>query len=284
MYPYTYTLLRYVHDTATGEFVNVGVVVHCPSAKFVGAKCRKTFGRVAKVFPGVNGESFKASMRFIERRVASISDRVAKELCLDSGQNAVEFATSVLPHDASSLQWSPIGSGLTKDPAATLDKLFQRMVARYDDKHLAERRGDDDVWRTFKRDLEARRLSELFVPKVIEANDDSVEFEHAWKNGVWHCLAPVSFDLSSPETIREKAYRWLGQMTSIKDTSEKLKIYLLLGQPQQAGLETAFHSALSILDKIPIDKEIYREDQSASFIGKIAEEVRVHFSEQEQSI
>jgi Protein of unknown function (DUF3037) len=28
--PYTYTILRYVHDVTTGEFVNVGVVMHLP--------------------------------------------------------------------------------------------------------------------------------------------------------------------------------------------------------------------------------------------------------------
>lgn len=27
--PYTYTVLRYVHDTTTGEFANVGMVLLC---------------------------------------------------------------------------------------------------------------------------------------------------------------------------------------------------------------------------------------------------------------
>jgi hypothetical protein len=29
--PYTYTILRYVHDIRTGEFLNVGVVLHVPA-------------------------------------------------------------------------------------------------------------------------------------------------------------------------------------------------------------------------------------------------------------
>jgi hypothetical protein len=34
---YTYTILRYVHDTATGEFVNVSVALYAPDANFVSA-------------------------------------------------------------------------------------------------------------------------------------------------------------------------------------------------------------------------------------------------------
>jgi hypothetical protein len=45
--PYTYTVLRYVHDVMTGEFVNVGLVMHVPSRQQVLARTRTTFGRRA---------------------------------------------------------------------------------------------------------------------------------------------------------------------------------------------------------------------------------------------
>ena len=44
------------------------------------------------------------------------------------------FAQSVLPRDDSSLQWSSVGVGRTSDPAGTLEKLYERMVTRYDDR------------------------------------------------------------------------------------------------------------------------------------------------------
>jgi hypothetical protein len=34
---YTFTVSRYVHDITTGEFVNVGVLLHAPKAKFLRA-------------------------------------------------------------------------------------------------------------------------------------------------------------------------------------------------------------------------------------------------------
>ena len=39
--PYTYTILRYVHDTSTGEFANVGVVVSAPDCPGDPAATRK---------------------------------------------------------------------------------------------------------------------------------------------------------------------------------------------------------------------------------------------------
>jgi hypothetical protein len=52
---YSYTVLRYVHDTTTDEFVNVGVALLAPEARYVSALCRTTSGRLGKVFPGMNG-------------------------------------------------------------------------------------------------------------------------------------------------------------------------------------------------------------------------------------
>ena len=51
-HPYTYTILRYVHDTSTGEFANVGVVLSSPEAHYANAILRPTYGRLSKMFPG----------------------------------------------------------------------------------------------------------------------------------------------------------------------------------------------------------------------------------------
>ena len=44
-YSYTYCVLRYVHDTTSNEFVNVGVVLYAPKAKYLSALCRTTTAR-----------------------------------------------------------------------------------------------------------------------------------------------------------------------------------------------------------------------------------------------
>lgn len=128
---YTYTILRYCHDTATGEFVNAGVVLYAPEGRFAGARCRKTLGRVSKVFPEVNGAVFRSLMRHIEGEIRGFGTRLREELAFEHPPvSAMDIARSVLPVDDSSLQWSPPGRGLTEHPEKTLESLFERFVTR----------------------------------------------------------------------------------------------------------------------------------------------------------
>lgn len=115
-----------------------------------------------------------------------------------------------------------------------------------------------------------------FVTKTIAVDDDEIEFKHAWKNGVWHCLAPVSFDLASADSIREKAHKWLGQLTSVSKTREDFKLYFLVGEPTQAELRPAFESALSILGKSSIELEVVLEARAGELSEQLAAEVRAH--------
>lgn len=275
-YSYTYTVLRYVHDVTSGEFVNVGVALHAPQAHYLSALCRTTYGRLNKVFPGVNAEHFKALMRHIQNSFEERGERLSGELQLTSPSGVIEIAQSVLPKDDSSLQWSPSGSGRTDDPAQALEKLFNRMVMRYEDKQASSNRTDDDVWRHFKKDLEGQRVLQYFQPKTISVQDDEIEFQHSWKNGKWHCLEPISFDMATADSIRDKAHRWMGQLASVQGAADAFKVYLLVGAPQQESLQPAFLRAMSMLQRIPGEKEIVLEKDALGLAARIAVEVAEH--------
>ena len=273
---YSYTVLRYVHDTTTGEFLNVGVVLGAPEARYVSAMCRQTYGRLSKAFPGVSGDHFRSLMKYIQARIEELGDQLNGELPLSDAKTALDFAQSILPKDDSSLQWSPLGSGLTNDPSRTLEQLFDRLVSRYDEKSQREGRNDQDVWRTFKRTLEERQVLHHFQPKKIAVLDDEIEFEYAWKNGVWHCLEPLSFDLAEADSLKDKAHKWLGQMTSVQAAEDQFKLYFLIGQPSQDELRPVFDNAMSILRKIPGDKQIFFEQDASKLAEVIASEVASH--------
>ncbi len=275
-YSYTYTVLRYVHDVTSGEFVNVGVALHASQARYLGSLCRTTYGRLSKVFPGVNAEHFKALMRHIQNSFEESGERLSSELQFASPSDVMSIAQSVLPKDDSSLQWSPSGSGRTDDPAQALEKLFNRMVMRYEDKQISSNRTDDDVWRHFKKDLEGQRILQYFRPKTISVQDDEIEFQHSWKNGKWHCLEPISFDMATADNIRDKAHRWMGQLASVQGAGDQFKVYLLIGAPQQESLQPAFLRAMSMLNRIPGEKEIVFEKDAPGLAVRIAGEVAEH--------
>ncbi len=276
--PYSYAVLRYVHDIGTGEFINVGVVVSAPSVSFVGAKFKLAYGRLKKAFPSIDAEVYRARMR----RLQAMFDRIAEG---DLGARSPAEPTnatpieqlvhSVIRPDDSSLQWSPAGSGLSRDLPATLATLYQRFVTKYDMEVSSAPRKDDDVWKHFRSELEKRNVLGYLEEKVIAVADDSVKFDHAWKNGAWNCYEPLSFDLSSDASIKEKAHRWLGQVSSIKDAREGFKVYFLVGKPTDAGLGDAYEQAVSILRKAP-SASVVEEDMAEEFSVAVAQAIAEH--------
>lgn len=275
--PYSYSVLRYVHDTVTGEFVNVGLVMFSHESAFLRFKTKSTMSRLTSMFPSLKTSAFKALMSSLRNRFSVIEAEATAGLGIWEKKSRLdEVLLDALPKDDSSLVWSPVSTGVSADLAASYDKIFSRHITKFDQKAHRKTRSDEDVWRQFRKDLEKRNLLNFFKSKNIAGKDDEVEFPFAWKNGIWHCIEPISFDLTASESIREKAHRWLGQITSVTDSAEKFKVYLVLAKPQQSNLSGAFDKAVSILEKVPVASEIYIDSEMDSLVEKLQEQVRQH--------
>lgn len=275
--PYSYSVLRYVHDTVTGEFVNVGLVMFSHEGAFLRFKTKSTMSRLTSMFPSLKTSAFKALMSSLRNRFSVIEAEATAGLGIWEKKSRLdEVLLDALPKDDSSLVWSPVSTGVSADLAASYDKIFSRHITKFDQKAHRKTRSDEDVWRQFRKDLEKRNLLNFFESKNIAGKDDEVEFPFAWKNGIWHCIEPISFDLAASESIREKAHRWLGQITSVTDSAEKFKVYLVLAKPQQSNLSGAFDKAVSILEKVPVASEIYIDSEMDSLVEKLQEQVKQH--------
>lgn len=277
-HPYSYTVLRYVHDVTTSEFVNVGVVMHIPSENSLRVRTRHTIGRIKDVFPDLNRRAFIDAMTSVERDI----NRIAKEIVtcglLTRDGDAATYARRALPSDYSSLQWSPIGTGLTENADKTFERLYERFVARYDGQST-RRRSDDDVWRPVRDLLAERSVCIQLEKKEISGKTDTIAFERTWKNGVWHAYEPVSLDLADAEGIKDKARRWLGHLAAVVDGSiDPFKVYFILGKPQTASLLTAYESAKAILSCAPGGPEIFEEDEAELLVSSIEDEYRAHLA------
>jgi hypothetical protein len=274
--PYTYTALRYVHDTTTGEFINAGVVLLAPDLRFLGVKMRHTHGRLSAMFPDLDRDAFKSSMRVIERALKDRAETYANGDLFPLAGDALAMARSVLPHDDSSLQWSPIGGGLTSDPVAALDHLFERLVARYDGKAERVKRTDEDVWRPIKDRLERAGLSGQLRPTVIHGRVDEIKFERAWKNGVWRCYEPLSFDLIDAENIKDKARRWSGFLSTVRDAADQFKPIFIVGEPHDKKLLPAFRNAVEILRNSPVPPDVFPESDANRLADQLEAEISAH--------
>lgn len=271
---YSYTILRYVHDVVTGEFVNVGVVVHAKSG--LRSKFRTTHGRVSSVFPGLNKKAFKASLAAVKAAIKDVQQSEASAGMFQLSPDAMTLACKALVADDSSFQWSPAGSGITRDAAATVEQLFDRFVTRHE-KQTSRGRNEADVWRPIREKLEELNVADRFKERTFNGSDDEITFDHAWKNGRWHAIEPVSLDLLAADDIRQKAHRLRGHLDSVADAiSDNLSLNLVVARPASPELADAYEAALKILGKATVRPSIIEENAAAEFVAALADEILAH--------
>lgn len=269
--PYTYAILRYRHDPVAGEQVNVGVVLYAPKSNFIGAQFRKAYSRVAKVFPDVNGAVLKHDLVRIEKAFNKLSTNEDPDLFSDS-YDVMNFAHRVVGVDDSALVWSISGSGVTSDAEKTLNALHSRFISQYDQEVL-HRRDDADVWKPFRDKLSELRIAEIFEPKIIQSPINEVEFDHAWKNGVWHCVQPISFDLVTAAGIQEKAAKWVGNLQGLSKATENFCPYFLVGAPSDPTMTRAYQRAVEFLREAPLAPTVVLEAEMEKFADEFLDKV-----------
>ena len=270
---YSFSVLRYVHDPVTKEFVNVGVAIYSAGDNFLKVMCTDNYGRITRMFARIDGERYRQLIRYIENEINSIGYELPSTLPFEPGLAIEALLAKVLPRDDSAFQFSPAGVGLTNNLEKTLSELFERYVEQYLAIGESARRSDDEVWRVFRAPLERRDLASKLLPKTIITPNYEYEFQHSWKNRSWHVCEPVSFDLVEASSILEKANRWVGRATTLSESGEEFKIHVLLGEPQDETLRSAFIKAQNILKKMPTATEFVHEREAEAFADQLKNEM-----------
>lgn len=133
--PYQYVVLRCVPRPDREEFLNVGVVLFCEEAGFLGAAWHLERPRVEAFAAGLSFERLESALDGIDQIC-----RGDAHAGFATGQRATAYGTRELVDSANSrfglikapkstvLQPGPVHGGLTADPAAELDHLLQRLV------------------------------------------------------------------------------------------------------------------------------------------------------------
>ena len=165
---------------------------------------------------------------------------------------------------------------MSENLARTLDRLYARMVTRYD-AHGTPRRTDDDVWRPVREKLAQLAIPIQLEEKVIASATDEIAFKHAWRNGKWHAYEPLSLDLADAEGIKDKARRWRGHLAAVADGArEELKLNFIVGAPRDPALRPAYRNALTILRQAEFSPTVFEDTQIDTLVAEIEDEVRAH--------
>ncbi|MEO8352871.1 MAG: DUF3037 domain-containing protein [Chthoniobacteraceae bacterium] len=274
--PYSFVTLRYVHDVVTGEFANVGVVLYAPEQRLLLARFSGSYERLNAIFLKIDHAHFRALMRYLTNRFEELGEDLRDALERRPMGEIQQLVRQVLPPDDSSLQWSEPGGGFTENAEETLRSLYSRLVERYVRGSELQSRTDDEIAKPFKARLERKRVAQLVQPKEITTPDYHYEFPFARRNGMWHVYQPVSFDLVDPDSIVEKGVRWFGRGSALHESNEPFKIHFLLGEPKNRNTRDAFVHAQRLLEKIPGETELIRENDVESFADSVAEDIARH--------
>lgn len=124
--PFSYAVVRVVPRLERGERVNVGVVLLSRPHRFLGARIAlgpRQEAALAALCPDLDLEAVRAHLAALERVVAG--DPEAGPIAALAP--AERFHWVVAP-SSTTIEAADQHTGLTEDPAATLDRLFARLV------------------------------------------------------------------------------------------------------------------------------------------------------------
>jgi hypothetical protein len=122
--PFAYSLLRVVPRVERGELLNVGVVLFCRQLDFLELRAHVDEARLAALAPGVDPGPIRARLEAL----AGIAHGDAGSGPIGRLTQSERFGWIVAPA-STIIQHSEVHTGLTADPAATLERLFTRLVA-----------------------------------------------------------------------------------------------------------------------------------------------------------
>ena len=121
---FQYAVLQLVPRVERGERINVGVVLFCRRHRFLAAKVGLDRGRLAALDSHADGDEVERHLDAL-RRVAAGDPDGGPIAQLEMSER---FHWLAAP-SSTVIQPSPVHTGVTDDPAATLERLYETLVS-----------------------------------------------------------------------------------------------------------------------------------------------------------
>lgn len=273
MKSYQFAILRYVNNTSTEEFVNIGIIMWLPADELFLFEINKRYGRISEFYSDFDSMSYRQMITHLLDHFTKIkqkTNRIQFDL-LEKEKTIIELRKHLYPEDSSCLQWSRIMSGITKNPEKRLNKLFYEFVKSNEKNQLRERRDETDIWNNVLSRLQEKELDKRVKQNLeIASNNFTYNFKMGWTNGVQQVLEPISFDLKSSTRIIDKANTWAGRLFTLSQEKEfKMTAVIATSISETKDGERG----RDILYKAPCIREVIHEQEVESFLGVIENEI-----------
>src|ERR1700730_6268441 len=114
--PYTYCVVRYRHDPATGEMLNIGVILSAPTANYLEERLDHHYERLSEAFSSFDGEHYRRTLRQFLAVLDILRERIRSKNLFDAWDipsNVKSVAEYVWPDIDLSFQISETMAGIT---------------------------------------------------------------------------------------------------------------------------------------------------------------------------
>ncbi len=236
-YACNYAVLRFLPYPETGEFVNLGVVVHCPALGFLGAELegRKT-RRVTNFFPELERTAFTDARRAIAAELWRLEKLVVAEKDTELGRRI--FREFVRPRETV-FRFGEIRTILTDDPTTVAETLFKQYVNRdfaqpkvYQETVMAQR--FYDALREFRPDrifhrgrlvgTEEYHVRIPITTGLLGANDTPLR-----------AIKPLDLQRTEPTAVIEHGDAWIQRVRRLKAIERMPERFIFAVRHPDAG-------------------------------------------------
>jgi hypothetical protein len=273
-----YQILRYLPDRVSGEFVNLGIVAFDSIEKKLAGRFITKIGNISALFPTVNSRYLIKSVKTIQEQTERISNQLLSEFLFETNEVLSAITQTMLPKDDTALIFSEVKMTLDINVQSTVQDLFARFVKTHLPEEDDEVRKDKEVWnKVYKKHFDDQGISGHFHAHKVKTKNDELEFDRTWKNGALNCFETVSFNLSRPDAIKNKVYKWVGKLDELNSSKEQLHIYLLSVLPYDHPELTNFiNKKIKSKSTNNTKVEIVSENNIETFTRKIKKQIDTH--------
>lgn len=119
--PFSYAILRVIPNAERGESLNAGVILFCPTRRFLAARVGLDEDRLRAIAPGASADQIRGWLD-------SVVQTTRGENPARAGLSQSERFGLLTAPSSTVIQASPVHTGLTDSPAEEIDRLFERLV------------------------------------------------------------------------------------------------------------------------------------------------------------
>lgn len=272
-----YQIVRYKHDSVTGEFVNVGIILFQPETGFLSSKFISKYSRITNFFTNVNGNYLVKTLKFFQKELVTKQDELHG--LFNDYKSIDDITKSILSKDNSALICSEILHAIDIDPINTLNDLYNRYIEKYFHEQDKEIKDDNFAWKkVYKKYFDKYEITNKLKSHTIKTDFDNIEFEKSWKNGVWNCFETLSFDLKKTESIKNKVYKWSGILNELENSKEEINLYFLTVLPSndKNDLTKFIEETLTKQNLKSIKVSMIKESEADKFVKSVKHKIENH--------